>query len=111
MKMNDLSIDKRKLWQYVNLKINRIIHHYHVLSVVTILFDEMLKDLRQGKLIKIFNFGTFVMKTMKPRRYFDVRFQKVMLSPGHRILRFIMVKPLRKKLVSHLDLDRTLKND
>lgn len=109
--MNELSVDKRKLWQYVNLKINRMVHHYHVLSVVAILFDEMIKDLRQGKTIKIFNFGSFIMKTMKPRRYFDVRYQKVMLSPGHRILRFTLTKPLRKKLVSHLDLDKTLKDD
>lgn len=108
---NEQSINKRKLWQYVNLKINRMVHHYHVLSVVSILFDEMVKDLRQGKEIKIGNFGTFIMKSLRPRKYFNVREQRVMLSEGHRIIRFILAPRLRKKLVSRLDLDKTLKDD
>lgn len=106
-----LSIDKRKLWHYVNLKLNRMIHHYHVLSVITILFDEMLKDLKNGKKIKIMNFGTLMLKDLKPRKYFDVRHQKVMQSTGNRIMRFVLVAPLRKKMTEHLDLDKTLKDD
>jgi hypothetical protein len=43
-----LSISKRNLWHYVNVKIKRIIHHYHVLSVISILFDEMCSDLIKG---------------------------------------------------------------
>ncbi len=108
---NELSINKRKLWHYVNRKINRVIHHYHVFSIITILFDELVKDLRQGKLIKISNFGTLSLKQMKPRRYFDVRFQKVMQADGKKILRFSLAPSLRKKLVEHLDLDKTLKDD
>ena len=108
---NEQSINKRQLWHYVNRKINRMVHHYHVLGVITILFDEMIKDLRQDKEIKIGNFGTFVMKRLNPRKYFDVRERRVMLSEGHRIIRFILAPRLRKKLVSRLDLDRTLKDD
>jgi nucleoid DNA-binding protein len=108
---NDLSINKRILWRYINRKINRIIHHYHVFSVITILFDEMLKDLIRGKSIKISNFGTLSLKQMKPRKYFDVRFQQVMQSKGHKILRFKLAAPFRKKLVDHLDLDKTFKDD
>jgi nucleoid DNA-binding protein len=106
---NELSISKRILWKYVNKKINRIIHHYHVFSVLTILFDEMLKDLKQGERIKVANFGFIVLKQMKPRRYYDVKQQKVVLSEGHKILRFILAAPIRKKLVDNLDLDKTLK--
>lgn len=106
-----LSVDKRKLWHYVNVKLSRIIHHYHVLSIITILFDEMLKDLKSGKKIKIMNFGTLMLKDLKPRKYFDVRHQKVMQSTGNRIMRFVLAPPIRKKLTEHLDLDKTLKDD
>lgn len=109
--MNDLSINKRILWRYVNRKLKRLVHHYHVFSIITILFDEMLKDLVRGKSIKIFNFGKLTLKQMKPRKYFDVRFQKVMQSKGHKILRFNLAPAFRKKLVDHLDLDKTLKDD
>ena len=108
---NELSINKRILWRYVNQKIRRLIHHYHVFAVITILFDEMLKDLIRNKEIKIFNFGTLSLKEMKPRRYHDVREKKVMLSKGHRILRFTLAPQIRKKLCDRLDLDKTLRND
>jgi nucleoid DNA-binding protein len=106
---NDQSVNKRILWRYVNRKIKRIIHHYHVLSVITILFDEMLKDLKAGKKIRIFNFGILFLKDMPPRKYFDVNKRMVMLSSGHRIMRFILAPAFRKKLVSHLD--RNQKDD
>ena len=106
---NDQSINKKLLWQYVNRKIKRIIHHYHVFSILTILFDEMIKDLKRGKSIKIFNFGKLELKNLKPRRYFDVRHQKVMQAEGHRILRFTLAPSIRKKLVDCLD--RTPKDD
>lgn len=108
---NDLSINKRILWRYVNQKINRMIHHYHVFSVITILFDEILKDLKLGKKINVFNFGTLELKNMKPRKYHDVRFQKVLLSEGHKILRFSLAPQIRKKICEHLDLDKTLKDN
>lgn len=101
--INELSIDKKILWRFVNIKINRVIHHYHVLGVINILFEEMLKDLKNGKDIKIFNFGVLKLKNMKPRRYHDVRFNKILLSKGHRILRFTLARPIRKKICFYLD--------
>jgi nucleoid DNA-binding protein len=71
----------------------------------------MLKDLKMGKQVKISNFGFLVLKQMKPRRYHNVKYQRVMMSEGHKILRFILAAPIRKKLVEHLDLDKTLKGD
>lgn len=108
---NELSINKRTLWRYVNAKIKRLIHHYHVFSVITILFDEMIGDLLAGKDIKIANFGVLSLKSMKPRRYHDVVQKRVVLSKGHRILRFTLSPPIRKKLCDHLDLDKTLGDD
>lgn len=105
------NISKRDLWHYVNRKVKRLIHHYHIFSIISILFDEVAKDLRDGKEIKITNLGTLVLKTMPPRKYHDVRFHKVMESPGHRVLRLFLARPLRKKLCDSLDLDSKLGND
>lgn len=101
-----LSVSKRDLWHYVNRKIKRLIHHYHVFSVISILFDEMIKDLKAGKEIKIANLGTLVLKDTPPRRYHDVRYQRIMESPGHRVMRLFLAKNIRKKLIEFLDLDR-----
>lgn len=100
---NEISINKKILWRFVNIKIKRIIHHYHVLSVINILFEEILKDFKRGKEIKIFNFGTLKLKNTKPRRYHDVRFNKILLSKAHRILRFTLTRPVRKKICFYLD--------
>lgn len=104
------SISKRVLWRYINQKIKHVINHYHVLGIMSILFDEILKDLKSGKTIKIFNFGSLSLEETKPRRYFDVRYQQVMQSDGHKILRFVLASKLNKKLRKHLDLDRTLRS-
>ena len=101
------NINKRRLWHYVNKKINHLINHAHVLSVISILFEEMLKDLKSGKEIKIKNLGTLILQETKPRKYHDVRFHQVMQSESHRILRFKLAVPIRKKLKKLLDIDKT----
>jgi nucleoid DNA-binding protein len=105
------SINKKVLWHYVNLKIHRKIHHGHVFSVLSILFDEIVKDLLDGKEIKIVNFGTLVLKEMKPRKYHDVRYNCVMQSKGHKILRFSLSPKIRKKMCYFLDIDKTFGDD
>lgn len=110
---NDIPVNvtKRIFWRYVNLKIKRVIHHYHVFSVISILFEEMLKDLNQGKEIKIFNLGSLILKDTKPRLYHDVNKKQVVLSKKHRILRFKLARKLKKRLTGNLDIDKTFKDD
>jgi len=109
--MISLSVSKRDLCRYVNLKIKRLLHHYHVAAVISILFEEIVKDLRAGKIIKIANFGTLVLKETPARKYHDVRFRQMMESPSHRIMRLFLAKPIRKKLCDSLDLDKKLKDN
>lgn len=106
-----LNISKRDLWHYVNRKIKRLIHHYHVFSVISLLFEEMLRDLKAGKEIKIVNLGTLVLKDTPPRKYHDVRFHRVMESSGHRVMRLFLAKSIRKKLCESLDLDKKMKGN
>jgi len=104
------SISKRFFWRYVNKKINRLVNHLHVTSVIAILFEEMLIDLKNGKDIKIHNLGTLSLPKMKPRKYHDVRFNQVMYSEGRHVLRFTLAPVIHKKLRSLLDLDKTFKD-
>jgi nucleoid DNA-binding protein len=78
--------------------------------VISILFDEIVGDLKSGKEVKIANFGTLVLKEMPPRRYYDVRFQKIMQSPGNKIIRLFLSKPIRKKLCNSVDIDTKIKD-
>jgi len=84
--------------------IHRTIHHYHVFSVISILFDEILIELKNKGQLKINNLGILTLKKMKPRSYFNIIEQKVMRAEGNRILRFTLAPLIRKKIVSHLDI-------
>ena|SRR5579885_1892624 len=105
------NVTKRVFWRYVNIKIKRIIHHYHVFAVISILFEEMLKDLKEGKEIKIFNLGSLWLKETKPRWYHDVNKRQVVLSKSNRILKFRLARKLKKRLIESLDIDKTFKDD
>lgn len=97
------SITKRVLWRYVNKKIDRVIHHYHVFSIISILFDEILIDLKLGKELKIFNFGSLTVKKLPPRKYYNIHDKIVRVSKPHNILRFNLSPKLRKELKKQLD--------
>lgn len=101
------SIDRRFLWQYVLKKINKSIHHAHVMSVINILLDEVIKDLVDKKQIKIGNFGSFVMKRLSPRKHFNIFTKQYEMSKGNNIMRFELNKKLKKFLIKHLDVAKT----
>lgn len=105
------SVTKRALWRYVNKKIRRSVHHFHVFSVISILFEEILKDLVAGKTIKITNFGTLMLKNLSPRSYYDIHDKVMKVSEPHRIMRFVLASKLRNKICKHLDIDLTFKDD
>jgi nucleoid DNA-binding protein len=88
------SITKEVLWQYVNIKINRLFSTLHVFSVITILITEMIKELKDGKEIKIHNLGTLCLVKTKPRMHCD-------------ITKFRLTPRIKKKLRRELDLDKT----
>ncbi len=107
MKPKNKSVDRRFLWKYVIKKIKKSIHHAHVMSVINILLDEVIKDLIVSKKIKIGNFGQFIFKKLQPRKHFNLRTQKYEMSKGNSIMRFELNKKLRKFLIKNLDVAKT----
>lgn len=107
----NIEISRRPFWRFINKKFNGMVHNYHVLSVISILFDEITQDLKDGKRIKINNLGTlFIFKTM-PKKYHSVVHRKIMMSAEGKILKFEISKELKKKLIEFLDLDKTFGDD
>ena len=96
--MFSTNISKKELWRSVNLEIKRKVNAYQVFSVISALFDEILEDLKNGKEIKIFNFGTLYMYKTKPRKYFHLVHRKVMESTGKKMIKFELIRKVRKAL-------------
>ena len=98
-------IDKRKLWRLINKKTKSIVQSYHVFSVIQILFEELLIDLKAGKKIKIHNFGTLSLKKFKSRVYMHIITKEIAESEGRRKLLFKISAKLKDKILKYIDLD------
>jgi nucleoid DNA-binding protein len=110
MKEIPSNITKTFLCYYIRVKIKYKVESKHVLAVVSILFDEMIKDLKNGKIINIYNFGKLRLKQMKPRTYFHIVHRKLMHADGKKLLRFNLHRNLKTKLRNLLDLERFVKD-
>ena len=77
----DKSVDRRYLLSYVFKKLNNSVHYFHIQSVVTIMFEEMLKDLNDGLEISIGNFGKFLLKKLGARKHYNIYTGKCETAP------------------------------
>jgi nucleoid DNA-binding protein len=109
--MRETNISKRDLWRYVNIKVNKAIHYYHVSAIIGILFDELIQDLKDDKIISIHNFCKLKLQKTNPRKYHDVTLNRVMISAGAKILKFTLASKIKKKICMELDIDKTFKDD
>jgi nucleoid DNA-binding protein len=104
------SVDRRFLAKYVSKKMNRLIHFSHIQSVISILLEEIMNDLLEGKEIEIGNFGTFLIKKMLPRRHYNYMTGQCEISVGRKLIRFKLNKKLRRILANNLDIEKTFKD-
>lgn len=86
---------KKDLWILISKSMNKI-HRLHVLSIINILIDEMIKDLLAGKSIKIKNFGTFKLNSLKPKKIVNLLTNRVKFAQKTKSLRFRMSKSFYK---------------
>lgn len=93
---NSSRIDKYKLFNLVFQKLN--IHRLHVFSVLNILIDELIKELRTGNSIKINNFGEFKLKSIKPKKIRNIATGQIKFIKTTKVLRFKLADKLVKLL-------------
>lgn len=102
-------VDKRALWRLVNKRINRVVHSYHVFSVISILFEEMISDLKAGKKIKIFNFCTLSLNLNnngEKIRYMNIFTREIQESNSRKKLKFKIAPKFKNKIIKFLDVDK-----
>lgn len=108
------NIDKPKLCLIVAQKLKDKgynIKHIHILSVIDIIFEELVKNLFIGKEFIIKNFGRFLIKKMPSRSYFNFQTGKVEKSIGNKLLRFKLDKKIRFKLLNYLNVEKTFNKE
>jgi len=102
------NIDKRKLISLIYQKLQKKVPSSHISSIVNIFVEEFWNELQTKKVINIDNFGKFIYKKTKPRRYFDIVRSKVAISNGRYKLYF---RPNRRLKKLFLNLQKENKNE
>jgi nucleoid DNA-binding protein len=105
------NVDKRSLCNYVHSKLDGAISGEHIACVISIMFEEMLKELLTNHIVPIGNFGDFLFRKMPARRHMNIATKQCEISPGKQIIRFRLSKKLRHILLNKVDLDKTITNN
>lgn len=105
------NVNKKKFLTYISKKIKKSVNYLYILSVVSTLFEEIVEDLKNGKELKIHNFGILRLKKLKSKKYHNVAFRKMKIAPETKALKFILFKKIRKNLCKLIDIDATFKDD
>ena len=100
------SMSRVGLLRDVSKRTNYIVNYHHVSSVITILFEEMLKDLLADKKIQVIGFGMFKTKITKSHRYYNFYHKKMMMAASYRRIKLKLTFKLLKKLSRLWDLDK-----
>lgn len=94
IQLKTLKIKKSELVQAISKKMEHSIHQFHILSVINIFIEEMLADLKSGKSIKVFNFGTFDLTTLKPKTVKSIYSGKTIIVEKTKALRFKLFRKI-----------------
>lgn len=89
---------KTDLWHMVAKRINHNVHRLHVISIITILIEEIIKDLKLGKEVKIPNFGILRLKDLKPKKIRSISTKEIKFVKRTKSLRFRLSRNLSKYL-------------
>ncbi len=74
-----------------------------VALAVDILLDTMARALADGRRVELRGFGSFSIRTRKPRSTKNPRTKKVMEIPSRKTVHFSMSKSLKETLISEKD--------
>lgn len=82
---------------------DHFVHQLHILAVITILIDEIRKDLLDGKIIKIQNFGTFKLKQTNRRTFKSVVTNNIETSKQKNKLELKLIPKLTRFISENID--------
>ena len=82
---------------------DHFVHQLHILAVITILIDEIRKDLLDGKIIKIQNFGTFKLKQTNSRTFKSVVTNNIETSQQKNKLELKLTPKLARFISENID--------
>lgn len=88
--------NKKKLHYLICKDLNHIIHHLHIFSVINILIEEIIKELKADNKINIGNFGIFSIKTIKPKKIVSITNKEIKFVDRTKVLRFNIARKLLK---------------
>src|SRR5579885_1648234 len=118
MNINDFeqgtNIKKRVFANIVSHKLKEKgynIEFNHIIGIINILFEEMIKKLFKNNKFVIGGFGKFIFKKMPSRDYFNFQTNKVEKSVGNKLLRFKLEDNLRFKLINNLNIEKTFNEE
>ena len=101
-------IGRRDLIVKISTKLDQTINQSHISSVISIVFDELIKKLVKGKQVNIGNFMRFTLLKTKPKKYHNVSTGVTTISKSRRLLLLKLAETLRKFLYKHVDLAKSL---
>ena len=103
--LNILKINKRSLWKYIIRDVNHFVHNLHIFSIISILIDEILQDLKKGNEIKIVNFGVLKLDKTKSRKFRNIKTGKWEISTPKTTLVFKLSRRLKKFIAEQKDME------
>lgn len=104
-----MTIKKARLVELVEERMSIKVDPLHIASIITILLEEIYQDIVSKGKFKIKNFGTFILRQVPPRKYFNFQTQQVEQSIGNKQFQFRLTKSLRKLICENINIDKTFK--
>jgi nucleoid DNA-binding protein len=90
--------NKKGLWKLIIKNAHSKIHRLHTISIINILIEEIVDELKSGNEIDIENFGTLKIKKIKPKKITTVNEKKIKFVKGIYLLRFVLPPHISKYL-------------
>ena len=104
-----MAIKKARLVELVEKRIPIKVDPLHIASIISILSEEICQDIVSKGKFTIKNFGTFILRQVPSRKFFNFQTQQVEQSVGNKQFQFRLTKSLRKLICDNINIDKTFK--
>lgn len=94
-----MKINKHKLISYIQKDIDYAVSRIHLVSIISILIEELLAEIRNKKKLNIKNFGTFRISELMPRKIRSIKTGQIKFVRKVKILRFRLSKGISKYIL------------